>query len=121
MDARRLHGLSCRKGTPKHIRHSQLNDLIWRVVIKAQIPAVKEPLGLTREDGKRPDGATLIPWAQGKPLTRDVTVPVTFASSHLPNTSLTACAAADKAAVSKTAKYENLRGPHLFFPVAMVT
>ena len=37
------------------------------------------------------------------------------------NTSLTAGAAADKAAVSKTAKYEKLRGTHLFFPVAIVT
>ena len=66
----------------RHIRHSQLNDLIWRAVRKAQIPAVKEPLGLSREDGKRADGATLIPWAQGTPLAWDVTVPDAFAPSH---------------------------------------
>ena len=116
--ARGLHGLSCRKSTPRHIRSSQLNDLIWRAVRKAQIPAVKEPLDLKREYGKRPDEASLIPWTQGKPLAWDVTVPVTFAPSHLPNTSLTG---ADKAAVSKTAKYDNLRGTHLFFPVAIET
>ena len=104
-----------------HIRNSQLTDLILRAVRKAQIPAVDELLGLTREDGKRPDGATLIPWAQGNPLAWNVTVPDTYAPSHLQNTSLTAGAAADKAAVSKTAKYDKLRGTHLFFPVAIET
>ena len=100
-----------------------MNDLIERAVRKAQIPAVKEPVGLTREDGKRPDGATqsLIPWAQSKPLTYHVTVPDIFAPSRRSNTSLTAGAAADKAVVSKTAKYEKLRGTHFFFPVAIET
>ena len=51
----------------------------------------------------------------------DVRVPDTFAPSHLPNTSLTAGAAADKAVISKTAKYNKLRGTHLFFPVTIVT
>ena len=44
-----------------------MNDLIWRAVKRAEIPAVKEPVGLM-QDGKRSDGATLIPWARGKPL-----------------------------------------------------
>ena len=35
IDARGLHGLSCRKSGPRHIRHSQLNDLIWRAMRKA--------------------------------------------------------------------------------------
>ena len=121
VDARGLHGLSCRKSTPRHIRHAHLNDLIWRVVRKAQIPAVKELLGLTPEDGKRPDGATLITWAQGKPLAWNVTMPDTLVPSHLPKTSLTAGAAADKAVVSEIAKYDKLRGTHLFFPVAIET
>ena len=83
VNARWLHGLSCRKSGPRHARHSQLNDLIWRAVKRAQIQATKEPIGLSRIDGKRPDGATLIPWKRGKPLTWDVTVPDTYAASHL--------------------------------------
>ena len=81
VDARGLHGLACRKSAPRHQRHSQMNDLIWRAVIRAEIPAVKEPIGLM-QDGKRSDGATLIPWARGKPLAWDVTVPDIYADSH---------------------------------------
>ena len=58
VDARGLHGLSCRKSAARHIRHAHLNDIIWSAVKRAQIPAVKEPVGLSRADGKRPDGAT---------------------------------------------------------------
>ena len=37
-------------------------------------PISKEPDGISRSDGKRPGGLTFVPWAQGKPLTWDVTV-----------------------------------------------
>ena len=83
VDARGLHGLACRKSTPRYIRHSPLNGIIWRAVKKVQIPASKEPIGLLRHDGKRPDGATLVPWTRGRPLAWDVTVPDTFAASHI--------------------------------------
>ena len=59
--ARGLHGLSCRKSVPRNVRHSLINDILWRAIKKAQVPACKEPVGLSRSDGKRPDGATLIP------------------------------------------------------------
>ena len=55
-----------------------LNDAIWRAIKRAQVPAHKEPVGLFTQGGKRPDGATLIPWAKGKPLAWDVTVLDTF-------------------------------------------
>ena len=32
------------------------------------IPSSKEPRGLVRSDGIRPDGLTLVPWKGGKPL-----------------------------------------------------
>ena len=73
-DARGLHGLSCRKSAARHQSHSHLNNIIWRAVKSAQIPAVKEPVGVSHNDSKRPDGVTLIPWVRGKELTWDVTV-----------------------------------------------
>ena len=77
VDARGLHVLSCRKSTPRLQCHAMLNDLIWRAVKRAHIPAYKEPTGLVTQGGKRPDGATLIPWSKGKALAWDVTVPDT--------------------------------------------
>ena len=49
-----------------------------------------------RQDGKRPDGMTLLPWARGKPMAWDVTVADTYAESHLASTTLAAGAAADE-------------------------
>jgi len=69
---------------------------------------VKESAGLSRDDGKRPDGVTLLPWAKGKPLEWDITVPDTYADSHLADTATTAGTAADKAAGNNEAKYRQL-------------
>jgi len=35
----------------------------------AGVPVAKEPVGLVRQDGKRPDGLTLIPFEGGRSLT----------------------------------------------------
>ena len=117
VSARGLHGLACRRSGPRHQRHSQLNDILilWRSFKRAQVPAVKEPPGLSRDDGKRPDGVTLLLWAW------DVTVSDTYADSHLVDTATTAGAAADKAASNKEAKYRQLANSHIFVPVAIET
>jgi len=43
-----------------------MNDIIWKAIKRAQVPAVKEPVSLTLEDNKRPDGTTVLSWAKGK-------------------------------------------------------
>jgi len=86
IDARGLHGLACRRSAPRQQRHSHLNDIIWRSMKRAQIPAVKEPVDLMRQDGNRPDGTTILPWSRGRPLAWDVTVPDTYADAHVVNT-----------------------------------
>ena len=88
--ARGLHWLSCCRSAPRKRHHSQLNDIIWRALKRAQIPAAKEPVSLVRDDNKRPDGTTLLPWASGKPTAWDVTVPDTYAKSHHSHVSSTA-------------------------------
>ena len=35
VDARGLHGLSCRKSAPRQQRHSHMNDVIWRTIKRA--------------------------------------------------------------------------------------
>jgi len=78
----------------KECRHHQLDDLVYRALRRADIPAAKEPAGLVLTDGKRPDGLTLIPWREGRCLSWDVTQ---CASS--------AGAAAETAAARKRVKY----------------
>ena len=97
-----------------------MNDNIRRAVKRAQIPVVKEPVGLS-VDERRPDGATLIRWSRGMPLAWDVTVPDIFAKSHLHNTAIQACAAADTAAGNKMTKYAHLATTHTFVPISVET
>ena len=121
VDARGLHGLVCKGGSGKHQRHNMINDVVWRALGRAKIPSYKEPLGLPREDGKRPDDVTMIPWSRGRCLAWDVTVPDTFALSHLPHTSIEAGKAAERAAASKTIKYSTITSTHAFVAVALET
>ncbi|KAJ0169558.1 hypothetical protein K1T71_014743 [Dendrolimus kikuchii] len=72
MRARQEFGIS--KSAGRIPRHAGLNDIIRRALVSADVPAVLEPNGLIRDDGKRPDGMTLIPWSLGRPLVWDVTL-----------------------------------------------
>ena len=94
---------------------------MWRALAKADIPAVKEPSGLSRTDGKRPDGLTQIPWAGGKCLLWDVTVTDTLANSYVDVSSISAGGAAELAADRKISKYSNLSAGYSFVPLAFET
>ena len=104
-DAHGLHSLVCKQAPSKTTRHQAINDVVARAVTSAGIPVTKEPVGLTRLDGKRPDGLTLTPWQGGKPLTWDVTVVSTLADSYLHASSHSAGGAAEIASVRKESKY----------------
>jgi len=69
---------------------------------RAQIPPVTRPVGLLRQNGKRPDGTTILPWSKGKPLAWDVTVPDTYADAHVSSTAMENGAAVSLAATNKT-------------------
>jgi hypothetical protein len=115
------HGLACKRSAGRTARHHAINDLVYRALTRANIPAVKEPVGLLRSDGKRPDGLTLIPWQGGRCLTWDVTVTDTLAESYLNSTSVIAGGAAEGAADRKDAKYQTLMSTHSFVPLAIET
>ena len=57
-----MHGLSCRWSEGRHFHHSALNDIVHRALSSTRIPSRLEPSGISRSDGKRPDGITLVPW-----------------------------------------------------------
>ena len=100
-------------------RHQYLNDIIWRSLIRAGVPAVKEPSGLIRADGKRPDGMSQIPWETGKCVVWDVTVIDSLATSYLPLSAAAAGSAAEYAAERKMQKYTELAACYTFVPVAL--
>ena len=84
-----------------------MNDVVCLAFISAGIPASKEPAGLCTRDGKRPDGLSLIPWQNGKPLAWDVTVMATLAESYVEAAARESGAVAEQAAQRKVEKYRD--------------
>ena len=56
--------------------------IYWRALRRAQINAVRQPIALMHEDGKRPDGTTILPWSRDKLLAWDVTLPDIYADAQ---------------------------------------
>jgi hypothetical protein len=121
VDIKGLHSLVCKKSAGRMRRHQHLNDVVCRALNKAGVPAVKEPVGLLRSDGKRPDGVTQIPWDSGKCAAWDVTVTDTLAASNLPYSSAAAGGSAERAAEKKEEKYTELAVCYHFIPIAFET
>ncbi|XP_047985709.1 uncharacterized protein LOC125225875 [Leguminivora glycinivorella] len=115
------HGLSCTKSAGRSARHASLNDILRRALVSAGTPSVLEPTGLARDDGKRPDGMTLVPWKLGRPLVWDATCVDTLAPSHLPGTSARASAAAEAAEQLKRRKYAAIDTGCMFEPFGVET
>jgi hypothetical protein len=83
--------------------------------------STKEPRGLVRDDGKRPDGLTLMPWNSGRCATWDVTVVDTLGGAYIQQSAISGASAAETAAAKKLAKYSSLQNSHIFLPVALET
>jgi hypothetical protein len=84
-----IHGLSCSKSSGRFSRHTEINStsIINRSLTSIQVNSTLEPNGLSRNDRKRPDGMTLVPWIKDQSLVWDVTVVDTLADSYVLKTS----------------------------------
>ena len=107
------HGLSCRRSGGRIPRHAAVNETIRRALVSGGVPAVLEPVGVCRNDGKRPDGMSLIPWSRGLPLSRgpllwDFTCSDTLAPSNLSTSASGASRLANSAESAKCRKYSSL-------------
>ena len=80
-----------------------------------------EPTGLPREDGKRPDGMTLIPWQGGKNVTWDVIVTDTIADSYLHLSAACVGSATEGAASRMEINYATLDHSYTFIPLDFET
>jgi len=121
LDAPGQHGLVCKQAPSRIARHQQLNDLVTGALVSAGVPATKEPVGLTRRDGKRPDGTTQIPWRSGKLLVWDVTVVSTLADSYVATAARGCGEVAKLAAARKCQKYADISSVYTFLSIAMET
>ena len=119
MDKFGTHGLSCLKLAGRYSRHNVLNDITKRSLATAEIPSRLEPTSLSRSDGKRPDGMTIIPWRQGRCLVWDVTCPDTLALSHLNHAVTGPGAVASVAESKKRTRYEEISRMFHFIPIAV--
>ena len=115
------HGLSCSRAKGTHPRHKMGNDVVKRALDKAGYPSILEPTNLSRTDGKRPDGLTMVPWTRGQNLLWDFTCRDTLCSSNNCKTSQQAGQAANIAEKEKEGHYQELSRDFFFTPVASET
>ena len=118
---RGAHGLSCRSSSGRLPRHTAANDLIKKALASAGVPSVLEPVGLTRVDGRRPDGLTMVPWSRGRCLVWDFTCSDTLARSHVQRCALEPASAANAAEERKINHYSDLTSDYIFAPIAVET
>jgi len=86
--------------------------------VTCKVPALLEPTGCNRVDGKKPDGLTLVPWQNGKPMVWDFTCADTLARSYvIGNTKK----AAPKRESYKLGLYQNLEQNFHIVPVCIET
>jgi hypothetical protein len=69
-----IYGLSCSKSSGRFSRHTEINSIINRSLTSIHVNSTLEPNGLSRDNGKHPDGMTLVPWIKGQPLVWDITI-----------------------------------------------
>lgn len=110
------HGVDCMWSRGQYQCHSAINDIIRRTLLSANVPSHLEPSHLSRDDGKRPDGVTKIPWKDGKLLVWDFTCPDTLSSSSATSGVGIVADLAEQRAVSK---YTGLNSTHIFTPVVV--
>lgn len=78
-----LHGLKYQRSAGRQPRHTEINAIISQALSSIHVNSTLEPPGLFRDDGKRPDGLSLVPWANGRHLVWDAICWDTLAPSHI--------------------------------------
>ena len=96
-----------------------MNDVFKRTLSTLGVTCHHEPSGISRLDGKRPNGLTLAPWKNGKALLWDFTCPDALAPSYLTMSAADTRSVADSAEKKIWMKYANLVTSYLFTPITI--
>lgn len=115
------HGLSCRYMAGTIARHNELNSILKQSLAAAHVYAITEPEGLFRDDGKRLDGLTLVPWSRGRCLVWDATCADTICKTYIGASSRAAGSAAELRERHKRTLYQGLGNNYVFCPFAVET
>ena len=78
-----IHGLFFRHSGGRIPWNAAANETIRHALVSGGVPAVLEPVGVRRTDGRRLDGMSLIPWSWGLLLLWDFTCSDTLAPSNI--------------------------------------
>jgi len=97
-------GLACRYCGGYIPRHAAVNETVCHALVSGLF---LEPVGVCSDDGKRPDGMSLILWSQGLPLLWDFTYSDTLALSNLSTSTSGASQLANSAESDKIRKYSS--------------
>ena len=108
-----------RRSNGRFPRHQAANETIRRALVSGGVPSILEPVGVCREDAKQPDGMTLIPWEDGRPLLWDFTSCNTLAQSHRARAERGPGVVANFAEDQKCCKYASLTPSYIFAPVCI--
>ena len=94
----------------------QMMSLPGLLLLQTCRSVTKKPNGLLISDKERPDGLTLLPWQEGKPLVWEVTIISPLAVSYISGYILHATA---ELAASRMCAYNaNLLNSYIFQPIA---
>ena len=115
------HGLSCKNSAGRHPRHNYCNEIIRRALCSADISVTREPLGVSRNNGKCPDGMTLFPWKHGRCLLWDYTCSDTLAPSYVESFAKSPGYAAKEGEERNIKHYEHLSNDFDFIPISVET
>ena len=76
------HVLICPKIKYRFTRHNSCNEVLKDAFRLASIPYSLKPISLLWKDGRLPDGTTLKPWSNDKPIDWDFTCVHRLARSY---------------------------------------
>jgi hypothetical protein len=113
------HAMICPRVKARFQRHNNCNEVIQKGLKSAGVMSTLEPVGLLRQDGRRPDGLTLTPWVRGRTVAWDFTCISRLASSNRQLAMLPGPNAANEAEARKRRHYADLPSTVIFQPIGV--